>query len=109
MTLDKDKVIAAVTALLQEMTQGQDVMEDMPAFVSQAVEADFAYMNREGLLLEDAEGFYDDDEAFDYIVQQIAAQGRLDEEDALAMAEMVNLYMEAMERYMDEEGLVNWQ
>nr|WP_122012196.1 hypothetical protein [Maliibacterium massiliense] len=109
MTIDKQKAVFAVCDMLQEMAaQRQMEQGTLVDFVTGAVDADVAYMQQAGVLEGDADVYYDDDEAFDYIVNRLAEQGGLSEEAALDMAELVDSYMEAMEQFMDDEGVLDW-
>ena len=109
MQMDRDNVIRAVTDLMREMLQGTSGEIDLSDFVTRAVDADFAYMRNEGILIDDESRVYDDDEAYDYIVEALLKQGNVSDEEALDIAELVETYMEVMERYMEEADLLEWE
>ncbi len=77
-------------------------------YLRQAQELDLRYMRENDVL--DAEGyegdgFYDDDEAFEFIVEEIVRMRGLNEEQAVLVASMVDAYMRAQDAYLRKTGL----
>lgn len=77
--------------------------------VSQAIDADFAYMHRMDVLDEEGyagEGDYYDDTALECIVEDLALANNLDPDQAVKMASLVADYMDLHEAYLRNQGLV---
>ena len=86
-----------------------ELAERIPALVEQAIDADMAFMHETGVL--DDEGnsggeYYEEDDAFEYIVEALAAQNRLSPEEAVKAASLVDDFMDAQQAYMEYRGLV---
>lgn len=82
------------------------------SLIGQAIDADMAYMHESGVLDEDGnagDGYYEDDEAFEYIVEAIAAKGELSGDEAVKMASLVADYMDLQQAYLEQKGLVDWE
>ncbi|MGI6005828.1 MAG: hypothetical protein ACOX88_10560 [Christensenellales bacterium] len=108
MPFDKQKAVLAVTAMLEDMASEKDLSNSaLERFASAAVDADVAYMQKEGIL--EGKAYYDDDDAFDYIVAALVEKAGLAEDEAMDMAEMIDAYMQAMQDYLEEEGLLSWE
>ena len=79
--------------------------------LAQAIDADFAYMAQAGILT--AEGlmggaYYDDDDAFEFILDHMAGVRRAKEKDMDALAAFIDQYMELQEQYLSDNGLLSW-
>ena len=79
--------------------------------IGQAIDADMEFMHASGVL--DAEGnvgdtYYEDDDAFEYIVEKIAEKNKFTPEQAADAALLVNDYMDLQEEYMEKKGLLAW-
>ena len=79
--------------------------------ISQAIDADMDYMHKEGVL--DADGnagdeYYDDDDAFEHMVETIVANNKLTPEQAVKVAALVDDYMDYQQEYLESKGLVEW-
>ncbi|MBQ8953737.1 MAG: hypothetical protein IJ048_06440 [Clostridia bacterium] len=84
---------------------------DVEALIQQAMDADFAYMADAGILAADGtmgEAYYDDDDAFEFILDHMARARRAKEKDMDALAAFVDQYMELQEQYLSEAGLLSW-
>lgn len=78
------------------------------SYLGQAQELDMRYMQEAGVLDADGyegEGYYDDDEAFEFIVEEIVRTRGLDDDAAILAASVVDAYMGAQEAYLQKEGL----
>ena len=81
------------------------------ALIRRAVELDLAFMRESGAIGEDGMAgvaYYDDDEAFEYIVEGIARERGWDEDKTVRLGALIDDYMEAQERYMEAAGLLEW-
>lgn len=82
------------------------------ALLDQAIDADMAYMHDAGVLDEDGnagENYYEDDEAFETIVETLAANNALSGEQAVKVASFVADYMDLQQAYLEHKGLVDWE
>ncbi len=73
------------------------------------MEADFAYMKKEGILDGKEDAFYDDDDAYDYIVETILEKEKPGEEKELLIAALVDAYMDSQNAYMEAHDLLSWE
>lgn len=83
--------------------------EELEAFARRAIEADMAYMLECGVLTEDGmmgEDEYDDDDAFEALLDMLADDPENDEE-MNRLAQMLDAYMEAQQAFMEENGLMD--
>lgn len=84
----------------------------IPQLISQAIDADMDFMHKSGVL--DAEGnagdeYYEDDDAFEYIVEAIVAANKLSPEQAVKVASLVDDYMDHQQAYLEDKGLCDWE
>lgn len=82
------------------------------SLLSQAIDADMAYMHAAGVLDEDGnagENYYEDDEAFEVIVEDLAEKNDLSGEQAVKVASLVAEYMDLQQAYLEHKGLVDWE
>ena len=89
-----------------------DLSGMIESLISQAIDADMDYMHKEGVL--DADGnacdeYYEDDDAFEYMVEYIVARNSLSPEQAVKVAALVNDYMDHQQAYLESKGLVDWE
>ena len=89
-----------------------DLVDMIESLISQAIDADMDYMHKEGVL--DDEGnagdeFYEDDDAFEYMVETIVANNDLTPEQAVKVAALVDDYMDHQQAYLESKGLVDWE
>lgn len=89
-----------------------DLADMIETLISQAIDADMEYMHQEGVL--DADGnagdeYYEDDEAFEYMVETIVAKNNLTPEQAVKVAALVDDYMDHQQAYLESKGLCDWE
>ena len=77
-------------------------------YLRQAQELDMRFMHEHNVL--DAEGYmgdgyYDEEEAIEYIVDEIVKMRGLNEEQEMLVACLVDAYLSAQERYLKTTGL----
>ena len=95
-----------VRAMRRAGIRGKD--EELAAFVQRAVQADMRYMADTGVLDEQGlmgEGVYDDDDAFEALLDVLAA-GETDEDQINRTAQMLDAYMQAQQDFLDQSGLM---
>ena len=80
--------------------------------VSQAIDADMDFMHKSGVLDKDGNAgdeFYEDGDAFEYMVEAIVAANKLTPEQAVRVAALVDDYMDHQQAYLEEKGLCDWE
>lgn len=80
--------------------------------ISQAIDADMAFMTQAGVLDEEGnagDNYYDDDEAFEYIVEALAARNDLSPDMAVKVGSLVDDYMDLQQDFLESVGLVDWE
>ena len=84
-------------------------VEELTAFVRRAIKADMQYMQECGVLTEDGlmgEDEYDDDDAFEALLDMLAEDPE-DDEEMDRLAQLLDSYMQAQQDFMDESGLMD--
>lgn len=107
---DREKAVAFMLQRLDPKEFGP-VAERAKELLGAAIDADFAYMTEAGVL--DAEGlmgdaFYDDDDAYEYILERVSAPLNPSERQMKALSCFVNQFMELQEAFMTGEDLISW-
>ncbi len=80
--------------------------------VSQAIDADLAFMRESGVLNENGNAgttYYDDDDAFEYMLDTMVSKNKLGADDAMKVASLLDDYMDAQQAFLEEKGLVDWE
>ena len=80
--------------------------------IDQAIDADMAFMHSTGVIDENGDAgdnYYDDDEAFEYMVETLAAQNNFDPDMAVKVGSLIDDYMELQQEYMESVGLLDWE
>lgn len=84
---------------------------EMESLLRKAQELDLKYMEEAGVLVDGVAGdsFYDDDEAFEYISENLLKLFGGGEETAGQILALVDDYMDLQEEYLEQAGLVTWE
>lgn len=85
---------------------------DIPLLSTQALEADLAYMARQDVMDANGvagEGYYDDDEAFEEILDALMTLHGSEDSIASKLAAFLDDYMDARDLYMENEGLISYE
>lgn len=80
--------------------------------VSQAIDADLTFMHESGVLDEGGNAgtsFYDDDDAFEYMLDTLVSKNKLGADAAMKVASLLDDYMDAQQTFLEEKGLVDWE
>ena len=99
---------AAVPFIAKAMRKAghKNPQQELEDFIRRAIEADMAYMREidviddEGLM---GEGEYDDDDAFEALLDRLGADA--DEDGMNQLAQLLDSYMAAQQDFMEESGL----
>ena len=109
--LDEKKALAYMAEALDKAFPGRFTAEEWDKLVKTVYEADLAYMRENHVLdEEDMEGdaYYDDDEAFEYIMDVLTRAYGLTEDTEMPYAEVLDQYMDLWEQLLEKEGLISW-
>jgi len=87
--------------------------EKLAEVIDRAMTKDKAYLEKAGILADEGdsqteEAYYDDDDAFEYILDEILEEGAFPDIPEMKMAQIVDDYMEYNEMYLEEQGLISW-
>ena len=88
-----------------------ELADHLPELISQTIDADMAYMHENHVIDEDGNAgdeYYEDDDAFEYMVEKLAAENNLDPVQAVKLASLVDDYMDYQQEYLESKGLVGW-
>lgn len=90
----------------------KELADKIDTLISQAIDADMAYMEQAGVLDKDGnagDSFYEDDDAFEYMVEALAKDNGLTPEQAIKVASLVDDYMDLQQEFLEKKGLVDWE
>lgn len=82
---------------------------DFSQLILQAIEGDLAYMYQSGVIDEEGLGgevYYDEDDAFEYILEHLIKVNHFDGEKALLAASFLIEFTQQQYAYMEKAGLV---
>ncbi len=108
---DKAEAVAFILKAIN-LKDHPALKDQLEPLIAQAIDADMAYMHESGVL--DADGnagdsYYEDDDAFEAMVEALVAQNDLSPEQAVKVAALVDDYMDAQQAYLESKGLVEWE
>ncbi|MBC8532001.1 hypothetical protein [Gehongia tenuis] len=106
LNLNREDVLEKVGEKLTKSPFMKDMPEEeLQAFTAAAYDADHAYMQKAGVLDGD---YYDEDDAFETIVDSLSEHFSLSEEDQMLLCQRIEAYMDAFENYLEERDFVEW-
>lgn len=107
---DKQEALAHILKQIHAKDH-PELADRIPELISQAIDADMAYMHEHHVIDEDGNAgaeYYEDDEAFEYMVEKLAAENDLDPVKAVKLASLIDDYMDYQQEYLESKGLVDW-
>ena len=95
-----------LSSLRQEQAELDYALMEKVIFL--AFEGELAYLEKAGMLKrgELLNGEYDEDDAFEIMIEHVS--GALPDEDADQLIDMLDLYIEYHDAYMEQKGLLEW-
>ena len=90
----------------QQGRYAADESDRLHQLIAAAIEADQAFIASSGVL--DGE-YYDEDDAFEAIVDAVIEKLGVDEAAELDVAEAIEMYMEFNDEFLEENDLVDWE
>lgn len=107
---DREKAAAFILANLDKK-EFKPLAPQAAKLVEQAIDADMAYMLHAGVLDDKGlmgDSYYDDDEAFEFILERMAKERGLKFDQQGPLAAFVDQYMDLQQQFMEDEGLMDW-
>lgn len=108
---DKAEALAFIVARIRPQRH-PELAGRIEELISQAIDADLAFMRDSGVLDEDGnagDSYYEDDDAFETIVETLVARNDLTPEQAVKVASLIDEYMEHQQAYLESKGLADWE
>ena len=105
---DNEKALAYIKKSI-DTKSFSELGPSIDSYLRQSQDLDLRYMRENDVLDADGfsgDGYYDEDEAFEYIVEEIVKLRGLDDEQAILAAAIVDAYMAAQDAFLRKEGLV---
>ena len=108
---DKEAAVGFITGHIDKSAHKGFSPRELDALLRQAVELDLKYMEENGVIVDGVAGdnFYDDDDAFEYISENLIKLYGGNDQTAMRICALVDDYMDLQERYMEQAGLVEWE
>lgn len=108
MTGFNDEALSFMLEKLQEDTPSAD-MEKAKTVFNLALTYDLDYMVEAGIIKEGefTDEYYDEDDAFDFIIDRIG--NALEGFDGDLLSELVESYFDYHDAYMEQIGLLSWE
>ncbi|MBR4038712.1 MAG: hypothetical protein IKJ11_01285 [Clostridia bacterium] len=104
---DMESAVAFIAKAMRKAGH-KNPQQELEGFIRRAIEADMTYMREIDVIDENGmmgEGEYDDDDAFEELLDVLAADAQ--DDDAMnALAQMLDSYMAAQQDFMEAAGLM---
>lgn len=107
---DKNEAVKFITANIDKSAHKGFSPKELDSLLLKAVELDLKYMEDNGVIVNGVAGdnYYDDDDAFEYISDNLIKLYGGNDQTAMRICALVDDYMDLQERYMTQAGLVDW-
>lgn len=79
--------------------------------VSSMIDLDMQFMHETGVIDEQGNAggaYYEDDDAFEYILEGIAVAHKMSASEAMAAASLLDDFFDGQQAYLELKGLVDW-
>ena len=108
---DLEKAVAFMTPRF-DVKEFKPLAPQLDSLLRQAIAADMAFMQKSGVL--DADGlmgdaYYDDDEAFEFILDRLAKDNHLKDSAQSPLASFLDQYMDLQEAFLSDNGMMDWE
>ena len=107
---DKDEALDFILKRIKAKDH-PELADMMPNLVSRAIDADMKYMHDNNVIDEEGNAgdeYYEDDDAFEFMVETLVADLKLDGMKAVKLASLIDDYMDYQQEYLESKGLVDW-
>ncbi len=108
---NKQAAVAYITGNIDKKAHKGFSPSEIDSLLTKAVELDLQFMEQSGVIVDGVAGdnFYDDDEAFEFISDNLIKLFGGNDQTAMRICALVDDYMDLQERYMEQAGLVDWE
>ena len=107
---DLEKAVAFMTPRF-DVKEFNPLAPQLDSLLRQAIAADMDFMQKSGVLGADGlmgEAFYDDDEAFEFILDRLARDNHLKDGAQGPLASFIDQYMDLQEAFLSDNGMMDW-
>ncbi len=107
---DREKALSFMRANLDKKELGK-LAAQAEMLLGLAIDTDMAYMQEAGVLTAEGlmgDSYYDDDEAFEFLLERMAKKLRMKEDDQGPLASFIDQYMDLQQQFMEDSGLMGW-
>lgn len=108
---DKDEALAFIVKGIRAKDH-PELADMIPELISRAIDADMQYMHQNNVIDEEGNAgdeYYEDDDAFEFMVETIVKDLKLDGVKAVKLASLIDDYMDVQQAYLESKGLVDWE
>ncbi len=107
---DREQAAAFMLSRLDRRELGP-LASHAEGLIRQAIDADMAYMLEAGVLNENGlmgDAYYDDDDAFEFLLERMARERGLNEDQQGPLAAFIDQYMDLQQAFLEAQGLMDW-
>lgn len=107
---DRDKAVAFMLPKL-DPSEFKPLAGEKERLLADAIDADMDYMLKAGVLTADGmmgDAYYDDDDAFEFILERLARQRRMKDDAQGPLASFVDQYLDLQQAFLEECGMMAW-
>ena len=108
---DREKAVAFMLPKLVK-SEFKPIASRSKELIEKAIDADMAYMLDAGVLTADGmmgDAYYDDDDAFEFILEKMARQLKMKEDAQGPLAAFVDQYLDLQQAFLEESGMMDWE
>ena len=108
---DREEALSFILSRIDRKAN-TELTDRLDSLIAQAIAADMKYMHENGVLDEDGNAgdcYYEDDDAFEYMVEALVDANTLTPEQAVKVASLIDDYMDLQQEYLEKKGLVDWE
>ena len=108
---DPEKAVAFRTPRF-DVKEFKPLASRLDRLIRQAIDADMAFMHASGVLNGEGlmgEAYYDDDEAFEFILDRLAKDNHLKDSAQSPLASFIDQYMDLQEAFLSDNGMMDWE
>lgn len=108
---DRSEAVAFMLPKLDK-SEFKPLASQAETLLTQAIDADFAYMLSAGILGEDGlmgNAYYDDDDAFEFILDRMAKVRKAKDREMDFLAAFIDQYLDLQQQYLESKDLMSWE
>lgn len=108
---DREKAISFMLTKLVK-SEFKPIASRSKELLEKAIDADMAYMLDAGVLTAEGmmgDAYYDDDDAFEFILEKMARQLKMKEDAQGPLAAFIDQYLDLQQAFLEEAGMMDWE